>query len=107
LYTLSLHDALPILILLSRQPGDQGFVAPELPAVTRLELQPLGPDDARELLQAATAGSPLLPGQLDTLTARADGSPLFLLELLHALQGSAAVEHLPHSVDRKSTRLNS
>ena len=89
----------PWLILLSRQPGDQGFVAPELPAVTRLELQPLGPDDARELLQAATAGSPLLPGQLDTLTARADGSPLFLLELLHALQGSAAVEHLPHSVE--------
>src|SRR5690606_28279760 len=48
---------------------------------------------------AAAAGTPLHTSTLHTHTARADGSPLFLLELLHALRGSAAVEHLPHSVE--------
>ncbi|WP_256842353.1 adenylate/guanylate cyclase domain-containing protein [Ornithinimicrobium cryptoxanthini] len=92
-------DALPWLVVLSRQPGAQGFVSPIHPAVAQLELSPLGVTEARELLQSATKGSPLLTSQVDTLAERADGSPLFLLELLHVMRADAAVDQLPHSVE--------
>ncbi|MFC5858656.1 ATP-binding protein [Agromyces flavus] len=89
----------PWLVILSRQPGDDGFVADENPAVTRLELRPLETADAKVLLQRATTGVPLLSSQVDTLAARAEGNPLFLLELLHALRAGAAVDFLPQSVE--------
>lgn len=90
---------LPWLVIVSRQPGDGGFVADDGPAVTRLELPPLDLDHARELIQRATAENPLLSSQVDTLAERAEGSPLFLLELLHALRGGATVDYLPQSVE--------
>lgn len=90
---------LPWLIILSRQPGDDGFVATENPLVRRIDLPPLDLDHARVLLQRATTGVPLLPRQVDTLAARAEGNPLFLLELLHALRAGAAVDYLPQSVE--------
>lgn len=90
---------LPWLLILSRQPGDDGFVAPDGDVVTRVELAPLDPAHARDLLQRATAGTPLLPSQVDLLAARAEGNPLFLLELLHALRAGAAVDYLPQSVE--------
>jgi predicted ATPase len=92
-------ESRPWLIIVSRQPGDQGFVAEDGPQVTRLELPPLDLADARELIQRATAGTPLLSSQVDALAARAEGSPLFLLELLHALRGGQAVDYLPQSVE--------
>ena len=92
-------EPLPWLIILSRQPGDDGFVATENPHVRRIDLPPLDPDHARVLLQQATTGVPLLSSQVDTLAARAEGNPLFLLELLHALRAGAAVDYLPQSVE--------
>ena len=92
-------EHLPWLIILSRQPGDEGFVATENPMVRQIELPPLDVADARELLQRATIGIPLLPSQVDTLAARAEGNPLFLLELLQTLRAGAAVDHLPQSVE--------
>ena len=89
----------PWLIILSRQPGDDGFVATENPLVRRIDLPPLDVDHARVLLQQATTGVPLLSSQVDTLAARAEGNPLFLLELLHALRAGAAVDYLPQSVE--------
>ncbi|MEI5582490.1 adenylate/guanylate cyclase domain-containing protein, partial [Agromyces sp. CCNWLW208] len=92
-------EPLPWLIVLSRQPGPGGFVAPDDPVVTRIELGPLDLARARDLLQRATTGTPLLPSQVDLLAARADGNPLFLLEMLHALRAGAAVDYLPQSVE--------
>lgn len=92
-------EPLPWLIILSRQPGDEGFVATDDPIVRHIELPPLDVADARELLQRATTGVPLLSSQVDTLAARAEGNPLFLLELLQTLRAGAAVDHLPQSVE--------
>ncbi|MFE5672185.1 adenylate/guanylate cyclase domain-containing protein [Agromyces sp. NPDC056523] len=92
-------EPLPWLIILTRQPGNGGFTAPESPVVTRLELRPLDLAHAKDLLQRATTGVPLLSSQAETLAARAEGNPLFLLELLHALRAGAAVDYLPQSVE--------
>lgn len=92
-------EPLPWLVILTRQPGDEGFVAPDSPVVTRIELAPLDLAQAKDLLQRATTGTPLLPSQVDLLAERADGNPLFLLEMLHALRGGAAVDYLPQSVE--------
>ncbi|HEU4758303.1 MAG TPA: AAA family ATPase [Agromyces sp.] len=92
-------EPLPWLIILSRQPGDEGFVATDNPVVRHIELPPLDLADARELLQRATTGVPLLSSQVDTLAARAEGNPLFLLELLQTLRAGAAVDTLPQSVE--------
>ncbi|MGR0319509.1 adenylate/guanylate cyclase domain-containing protein [Agromyces sp. ZXT2-3] len=92
-------EEVPWLIIVSRQPGDQGFVAVESPAVTQIELPPLDLAQARELIERATAGTPLLSNQVDALAARAEGSPLFLLELLQVLRTGAAVDYLPQSVE--------
>lgn len=92
-------EGLPWLVIVSRQPGDQGFVAADSPAVTRIELPPLDLAQAKELIQRATAGAPLLSSQVDALAARADGSPLFLLELLQVLRAGAGVDYLPQSIE--------
>ncbi|MBM7503875.1 adenylate/guanylate cyclase domain-containing protein [Agromyces aurantiacus] len=92
-------ESTPWLVVLSRQPGDSGFIAPEAPFVERIELRALDADHARDLLQRSTTGTPLLPSQVDLLAARAEGNPLFLLEMLHALRGGAAVDYLPQSVE--------
>ncbi|MRX42210.1 AAA family ATPase [Agromyces sp. Q22] len=92
-------EPMPWLIIVSRQPGGQGYVPVDSAVVTHVELQPLDIAHARELIQRATAGTPLLPSQVDTLAARAEGSPLFLLELLQVLRADAAVDYLPQSVE--------
>lgn len=92
-------EPLPWLVVLSRQPGPQGYLAPTTAGVAHLELHALGLTQAKELLLAATASSPLLTSEVDTLVARAGGSPLFLLELLSVSGGDAAVDQLPHSVE--------
>lgn len=92
-------ERLPWLIIVSRQPGDQGFVAADSPALTHIELPPLDLVQAKELIQRATVGAPLLSSQVDALAARADGSPLFLLELLQVLRAGAGVDYLPQSIE--------
>ncbi|WP_353813427.1 adenylate/guanylate cyclase domain-containing protein [Agromyces sp. SYSU T00266] len=92
-------DDVPWLIIVSRQPGDQGFVAAEGPAVTHVDLPPLDLAQATVLIQRATLGTPLLPNQVAALAARAEGSPLFLLELLQVLRAGAAVDYLPQSIE--------
>jgi class 3 adenylate cyclase/tetratricopeptide (TPR) repeat protein len=92
-------DRVPWLIALTRRPGDGGFVAPTAAWLTRILLQPLGLSDAKELILKATEGSPLLPQRIEMLAARAEGNPLFLIELLQALKRGGNVETLPHSVE--------
>ncbi len=89
----------PWLFVLTRRPGDYGFVAPQVAHSTRIELQPLTRHQAEALIREATADGPLLPRQVATLAERSDGSPLFLIELLSALRQGGAVEQLPQSVD--------
>lgn len=89
----------PWMFMLTRRPGDEGFVAPRSDQLARLELEPLTQAQAETLINSATTDSPLLPGQVTTLAERAAGNPLFLVELLRSLSSGSDVDSLPHSVE--------
>ena len=89
----------PWLLVLSRRPGEDGFVASEDTKVSRIALRPLGTDQAKELIYRATEDDPLPPHQVERLAQEADGSPLFLIELLQALRSGGPVEEIPLSVE--------
>ena len=93
---LSVH---PWMIILTRRPGDDGFVAPDAPQVTPIELHPLGIDQSRKLIFSATEDSPLPPQQVERLARQAQGRPLFLVELLQTLRTSGSLEEIPQSVE--------
>ncbi len=69
-----------------------------------LDLVPLTRDASTAALLRATEDSPLLPHQLDALTTRAEGNPLFLTELLRVVldsesTGIANDAALPDTID--------
>lgn len=92
-------DDQPWMFVVTRRPVELGFTAPDTDTVTHLELAPLTLDQARQMIVEASADTPLLPHQVELLAARADGRPLFLLELLQALRDGSDVETMPHSVE--------
>ena len=92
-------DRYPWMFVLTRSLGAEGFLAPESPSVTRVELHPLGLDEARNLIFSATEEAPLPPQQVELLARQADGNPLFLIELLQALRHSGSLEEIPQSVE--------
>ncbi len=89
----------PWLIVLTRRPGDDGFVAPADPQVTTIPLEPLGLEQAKALIHRATEESPLPPQQVERLARQAQGRPLFLVELLQTLRSSGSLEEIPQSVE--------
>ena len=97
-----LHSRLngrPWLIVLTRRPGDDGFVAADDLQVTRLELHPLGTEQAKDLIHSATQDTPLPPHQVERLAHQAQGRPLFLVELLQTLRSSGSLDDIPQSVE--------
>jgi class 3 adenylate cyclase/tetratricopeptide (TPR) repeat protein len=92
-------DRRPWLICVTRRHVPTGFVPLPSPTTTTLELSTLDPTSTTGLLKAATAGEPLPDHLLQALTERSDGNPLFVLELLHALQAEDDLEALPHSIE--------
>ena len=92
-------DRYPWMFVLTRSLGAEGFLAPESPWVARVELHPLGLDEARNLIFSATEEAPLPPQQVELLARQADGNPLFLVELLQALRHSGSLEEIPQSVE--------
>ena len=92
-------DRYPWMFVLTRSLGAEGFLAPESPSVTRIELHPLGLVEARSLIFSATEDAPLPPQQVELLARQADGNPLFLVELLQALRHSGSLEEIPQSVE--------
>ncbi len=89
----------PWMLVLTRRPGEAGFVAPASGMVDSIELQPLTQEHAEDLIIAATTDHPLLPNQVTDLANRAAGNPLFLVELLRSLKAGGDVSTLPHSVE--------
>lgn len=89
----------PWMIILTRRPGVDGFVAPADPEVTTIQLQPLGYEQAKDLIHRATEDSPLPPQQVERLARQAHGRPLFLVELLQTLRSSGSLEEIPQSVE--------
>ena len=76
--------AKPWLACTTRRPGDGGFAAaegsPPLPAMT-LRLEALPEEDAKTLARAAAGGRKLGEDELEAISHRAAGNPLFLQEL--------------------------
>jgi class 3 adenylate cyclase/tetratricopeptide (TPR) repeat protein len=86
--------AKPWLACTTRRPGDGGFAAtegsPPLPAMTlRLEALPSG--DAKTLARAAAGGRKLSDDELEAISQRAAGNPLFLQELAAPEEDGAGV----------------
>jgi predicted ATPase/class 3 adenylate cyclase len=73
----------------SRGPGEPSVI----------ELHPLDPADVRRALQQATEDAPLRPHELDKLTERADGNPLFLSELWRMFRGRSEHAELPDNIE--------
>jgi class 3 adenylate cyclase/tetratricopeptide (TPR) repeat protein len=88
----------PWLVVTARRDEPTGFV-PTGEAFTRLELAPLAAEQAEELVHAATEELPLLPHEIETLTARAGGNPFFLTQLLSAARAAGGVDELPDSLE--------
>ena len=89
----------PWMIILTRRPGEDGFVATADSQVTTMQLQPLGFEQAKDLIHRATEDSPLPPQQVERLARQAQGRPLFLVELLRTLRSSGSLEEIPQSVE--------
>ena len=82
----------PWLVLVARR-GQAGHPSPRT-----IGLEALPAEDARALVEAATADRPLLRHQVDALVERSGGNPLYLGALLSA--GAArSLDSLPDSVD--------
>ncbi len=90
---------LPWLICVARRGTAEGFVATDGPATTRIDLKPLDPSGATEMLTIATEESPLRPDEVAALAERSGGNPLFLKELVAAARTGGSLESLPDSVE--------
>jgi predicted ATPase/class 3 adenylate cyclase len=82
----------PWLVLATRRPSGPALA----PAATVLELAPLAEEDARQLALSAAGDTALSEAELEALTERAAGNPLFIREL--ALSPGAG-EALPETVE--------
>jgi class 3 adenylate cyclase/tetratricopeptide (TPR) repeat protein len=92
----------PWMVCTTRRPVDGGFAAgdgtPPLPALT-LRLEPLPPEDAKTLVEAAFGEGTLGDEELRALAERGAGNPLFLQELAATEASVEAPEELPETVE--------
>jgi class 3 adenylate cyclase/tetratricopeptide (TPR) repeat protein len=85
----------PWMVVAVRRPGDGGFAPAD---AARIELGPLDDATARDLVDAATS-APMLPHDVDRIVERAEGNPLYLVELVRTAHDLGGLEHLPSTLD--------
>ncbi len=88
----------PWAVLVTRRPVEGGLDLSEVPSVTRVALEPLGPEALAELAARTAGDVPLPPGTVDRLVVRSGGNPLFLQELVVAA-GRGGESDLPDTVE--------
>jgi class 3 adenylate cyclase/tetratricopeptide (TPR) repeat protein len=92
----------PWLVCTTRRAVDGGFAAaegtPPLPALT-LRLEPLPPEDAKTLVEAAAGNRRLNDEDLRAIADRGAGNPLFLQELASGEERPEGAEELPETVE--------
>ena len=88
----------PWLLVLTRRPEAPAVVGSATHA-TEIQLRPLPAAAAEQLLEMATASTPLAAHQLRELAQRADGNPLFLRQLVAAAMAGADLDALPDTVE--------
>ena len=89
----------PWLVCLTRRRVATGLVLESADDGQRVVLEPLGRDATALLVAAATTSAPLPQHVADELVDRADGNPLFLLELLSALREGGDISSLPGTIE--------
>jgi class 3 adenylate cyclase/tetratricopeptide (TPR) repeat protein len=89
----------PWVFAVARRQSAGGFSAPDAPSMVRLELQPLGPDEAVRLVQMDTVDRPLPLHTSDAVAARSGGNPQFLRDLVRAAIASGGTGGLPESAE--------
>jgi class 3 adenylate cyclase/tetratricopeptide (TPR) repeat protein len=92
-------EARPWLLGIARRPSATGFTAPEAPAVVRIELGPLAPEDALRITKLATEQHPLPLHVLEIVAQRSGGNPQFLRDLLRSAMQSGGIGGLPDSAE--------
>jgi class 3 adenylate cyclase/tetratricopeptide (TPR) repeat protein len=86
----------PWLVVSARRPDPTGFDPSD---GRRIVLAPLAVTASEALVVQATRAAPLRPHDVDRLVERAQGNPLFLLEIVRALREAGSVDALPDSLD--------
>ena len=89
----------PWLVCLTRRRVATGLVLEPSEGGQRVVLEPLGRAATALLVAAATTSAPLPQHVADELVDRADGNPLFLLELLSALREGGDISSLPSTIE--------
>jgi predicted ATPase len=87
------------LLGVARRPLTTGYVAAELPTVSRVELHPLAQGDALRLAQLASKDRPLPSHVIEVVAQRSGGNPQFLRDLLRSAIESGGVVGLPDSAE--------
>lgn len=85
----------PWLLIALRRDDSGGFVT-EVGEI--IPIGPLPDDIVRSLTITATDAAPLRPHEIDTVVARAAGSPLFVGELIAAAQELGSLDAVPESL---------
>ena len=91
--------ARPWLFAVARRPSGTGFAAPDAPAVVRIELKALAPQDALRMGELASQGAPLPAHVLEVVAKRSGGNPQFLRDLLRTVIASGGIADLPDSAE--------
>lgn len=89
----------PWVVLLAQRPDPGGPTDQLRPADDLLRLHPLSPAQLGELVAAATTAAPLPERRVAALVERSGGNPMFLLELLHAVEAGSDTDALPTSIE--------
>lgn len=89
----------PWVVIRARRRESGKAVAPSENGAILLDLQPLGDEALVELVKVATEADPLPSHVILSLVQRSGGNPLFLLELLNAVQAGGDLATMPASVD--------
>ena len=84
---------------LTRRDVSSGFIAPDDTPTSRIELHPLSQAEAAELALAATHETPLPASEMQLLVDRSGGNPLFVRELVAAVQNGDSIGALPGSIE--------
>ncbi|MEO9174184.1 MAG: adenylate/guanylate cyclase domain-containing protein, partial [Gaiellales bacterium] len=87
------------LLVAAQRDGDGGFEPAENASTMRLPLAPLERSAALRLVLQLTEDAPLAAHVATSIAARSDGSPLFVTELVRAMQEGADPDYLPESVE--------
>jgi class 3 adenylate cyclase/tetratricopeptide (TPR) repeat protein len=89
----------PWVLVVTRRDETTGLVLPERDRCRSLSVEPLPPSDTEELIAHATEAAPLRRHDVEVLTARSAGNPLFLGQLLATAVATGTVGELPPTVE--------